>query len=798
MRVLIDGQTFHTHEARRGIGVVVSQIANHLIAHDPSIEWFVTTPNALAPLPLKPAAQRRVKQIEVASPRGGDTTPHIAYSKALQSACDEQSIDVYWCANPLMPNVVLPTELRGPAVAATVYDLIPWTMRETYLDRWPSAARDEYLRRLRALPQWADQLLFISESARQDYLRFEPSIANRSSVIHLAVDLTRFQPSRAPIADGAAPYVFMMGGFDVRKNMDGALEAFATLVQGAPAEFAALKFVVACAYTPESKAEYEALATRLGVADRLEMLGFVPDEELPRLYQGAAAFFFPSRYEGFGLPVLEAMACGLPIVTTRVSSIPEVAGELAFYCSPDDPHDMARALREALHARRDATRRQNTVARARTFHWADAAATYNRAFRKIAVERTVSIQAIGEQRPRVAYASPWVPQRSGIADNSLGLVDELRNFLDLTLFLPQPDSAQETYGLPVRPIQELTAAHASFDTAIYHLGNNSEMHTEIYRVARQCPGIAVLHDFNIHPFLQHAFLKTPEEHLFYEAWRESHGKSPEEYQSGHTNVFDYPMCHAILKRSLATIVHSRWAGDQLADIPNVSVLPLCSQAGTPSENLSTQTALRERLGIRPDEFIVSTMGFQNRLKRFPSVLAAIRGLVDRGYPVRLVVGGQSLDPELRIEERIRALKLEEHVVLTGYLSDAEFDALIRLSDVLVNLRGPSMGESSGTMIRALGEGTALIVSNYQQFADFPDDVCWKADVDENEVPQLIAMLEHLLRSPATRAQLGRNGQRWVRQYSTYPVAALGYRQVINEVLQRKQPTILTPLLAKAA
>ncbi|MDZ4779399.1 MAG: glycosyltransferase [Planctomycetia bacterium] len=798
MRVLIDGQTFHTHEARRGIGVVLTQLANHLITHDPSTEWFVTTPNAHSPLPLKPAAQRRVRQIEVAPPRAGDPVPHITYSAALQKACVEHRIDVYWCANPLMPNVVLPTELQGPAIAATVYDLIPWTMRETYLDRWPSAARDEYLRRLRALPRWAEQLLFISESARQDYLRFDSTVADRSSVIQLAVDLARFQPRRAPVVNDASPYVLMMGGFDVRKNMDGALEAFATLVQGAPQEHAALRFVVACAYTPESKAAYEALAARLGVADRLEMLGFVADEELPRLYRGAAAFFFPSRYEGFGLPVLEAMACGLPIVTTRVSSIPEVAGELAFYCAPDDRRDMARALSDALHARHDAKLRQNAVARARTFHWADAAAAYSRAFRWIAVEQTVSVQAVGDQRPRVAYASPWVPQRSGIADNSLGLVDELRKFLDLTLFLPQPDSAQETYGLPVRPIQDLTAAHASFDTAIYHLGNNSEMHTEIYRVARHCPGVTVLHDFNIHPFLQHAFLKTPDEHLFYEAWRESHGKSPEEYQSGHTNVFDYPMCQAILKRSLATIVHSRWAGDQLAGIPHVCLLPLCSRAGTQHEDQQAQRGLRERLGVPPDMFVVSTMGFQNRLKRLPSVLAAIRGLVDRGYAVRLVVGGESLDPELRIEERIQALKLDEHVIRTGYLSDAEFDALIRLSDVVLNLRGPSMGESSGTMIRALGEGKALIVSNYQQFADFPDDVCWKADVDENEVPQLVALLEHLLRNPAARSQLGRNAQRWVRQYATYPVAALGYRQVINEVLHRKYSSTSTLPHAKAA
>jgi glycosyltransferase involved in cell wall biosynthesis len=785
MRVLIDGQTFQTHEARRGIGVVASQVANYLITHDPSIEWFITVPHADAPLPLKPAALRRVRRIEIAAPSVTESAPHVAYSHALEAACRRHGIDVYWCANPLMPNVVLPTELQGPAIAATIYDLIPWVMRETYLDRWPSAVRDEYLRRLNALPQWADVLLCISESARQDYLRFDPEVAAHSQVVHLAADLTRFQPCRAPLVNDAAAYIFMMGGFDARKNMDGALEAFAALVQSSPQEFSGLRFRVACAYTPEAQASYESLAARLGVGDRLEMLGFVADDELPRYYRQAAAFFFPSRYEGFGLPVLEALACGLPVVTTRVSSLPEVCGELAFYCSPDDPRDMARALRAALQARHDVKLRRQSVERARTFHWAETAGAYNRAFREIAARRTRSIEALGSRRPRVAYASPWVPQRTGIADNSLGLVAELRHEIDLTLFLPQPESAQETYGLPVRPIQELAAAHPCFDTTIYHLGNNSQMHTEIYRVAREYPGIVVLHDFNIHPFLQHAFLKTPEEHLFYEAWRESHGKSPEEYQPGRTNVFEYPMCQAILKRSLATIAHSRWAGDQLRDIANVTVLPLCSQAYSPREDVSAETALRERLGLTPDLFVVSTMGFQNRLKRFPSVLAAMRGLVDRGYPVRLVVGGESLDPELRIEERIRKLGLDQHVVRTGYLSEAEFDALIRVSDVIVNLRGPSMGESSGTMIRALGEGKALIVSNFQQFADFPDDVCWKADVDEYEVPQLVAMLEHLLRNPATRAQLGRNAQRWVRQYSTFKLAAQGYVQVIHALLAQQ-------------
>lgn len=785
MRVLIDGQTFQTHEAQRGIGVALRQITNYLVTHDSSIEWYLTTDDGREPRHLKPAAQRRIRAIATPRPAPSDMHPHRTYSRALQSACREHAIDVYWCSNPLMPNVLLPSELQGPAIAATVYDLIPWAMRSTYLDRWPEQSRDEYLGRLQTLSQWADHLLFISHSAREDFLRFDPRVAERSSVVHLAVEHARFRPLRTPVANDRSSYVLMMGGFDARKNMDGALRAFAALVHESPAKHADLRFVVACAYTTESRRQYESLAKQLHIGDRLEMTGFVPDDELAELYRGAAAFFFPSRYEGFGLPLLEALACGLPVVTTRLSSIPEVAGDLAFYCSPDDPSDMARGLAQAIHARGDAALRRRSVEQARAFCWSATAGGYNRVFRAIAARRSTSISPLGDSRPRVAYASPWPPQRSGIADNSCGLVNELRHVTDLTLFLPQPESAHSTYGLRVRPIGELIDAHRDFDATIYHMGNNSEMHTEIYRAAWQRPGIVVLHDFNIHPFLQHAFLKTPEEQLFYDAWRESHGKEPHEYRSGETNVFDYPMCQALLTRSLATIVHSRWAGDQLAKIPHVHVLPLCAVLDTPLSTPAQQAALRQRLNLRPDGFVLSTMGFQNRLKRLPSVLAAVRGLVDRGYPVELVIGGATLDPEVRVEERIRTFGLQDHVKQTGYLDEAEFDALVHLSDVIVNLRCPSMGESSGTLIWAFGRGKACIVSNYQQFADLPDDVCWKADVDDGESPQLIAMLEHLLRHPETRAQLGRNGQRWVRQYATYSVAAQGYLQIIGETMQRQ-------------
>jgi glycosyltransferase involved in cell wall biosynthesis len=108
----------------------------------------------------------------------------------------------------------------------------------------------------------------------------------------------------------------------------------------------------------------------LGMSSRVKLLGYVPDEALPALYSAASLFVFPSLYEGFGLPVLEAMACGTPVVCSNLSSLPEVAGEAALLVDPTNPDELAGAIRRALldgDLRGDL--RQRGLQRARSFTW---------------------------------------------------------------------------------------------------------------------------------------------------------------------------------------------------------------------------------------------------------------------------------------------------------------------------------------------------------------------------------------------------------------------------------------------
>lgn len=790
MKILIDGQTLSTPEINRGIGVVFKRLCEELVVNDLSKEWFISVRDFSDLKHFSAVIQNRLRPIIVTESLNQDDyiKKTKQYSQALKSAVTELKIDAYWTPNPLMLNVVLPTDLYDVAVFATVYDVIPLVMQDVYINNWPEDLREEYQRRIEQLPVWADKLIFISESAKNDFEQFDPRAVCKSAVVHIAVDHTKFWPYAVPKDQSKEPYVLFTGGFDPRKNMDKALEAFSQLVKDYPQEFERFKFYVVCAYSTEARTNYERLAERLGVLDRLVLTGYVDNDTLVSLYRGASVFFFPSRYEGFGLPILEAMACGLPIVTTNVSSIPEIIGNLAYYCSVDDTKDMARALADALRkGKSDETRRQESIRRAIKFTWATSGANYSKLFTEILLNARNTENL---QRRKIAYVSPWPPQRSGIANYSFEIVRHLKKYVDITLYLDLDkveESNGEHFDFPSKNLCSLTEDLRKIDYIIYHIGNHTTFHKNIYKMAWEYPGIVVLHDFNIHPFLADAFLGTADENLYATALSEGYGEqgtfSYKSIKSSGTEpeIWKFPMSHALVKRSLATIVHSHWVKEQMQGIDNVFVIPLGATAKTTCYEYEADYALKKRLGISPEKFMLATFGIINQLKRIPIILEAIRIIINLGYPIHFLIGGELIDKSLMIEEKIESLGISKYVTISGYLSDNEFERCIVMSDIILNLRCPSMGESSAALMKALGYGKACILSNYQQFAEIPNSVCWKVDINEMEIPQLVAYLEELMRNPAARQQLGKNAHFFIKNYSSYKITAKLYRAVLDKM-----------------
>lgn len=245
-------------------------------------------------------------------------------------------LDIYLSPfDPLPPRRLMP----GVRRAVMVYDLIP--LLYPHLSREGGA-----LRRILSSVRDEDLVLTISESSRSDLvgMGLRP---DRVSAIPLFADPTIFRASSAdapaprPSSEPAPPYLLALGNLEPRKNLSMALRAFDQVCGESP--FSDHRLVLAGTRTP---GHAEAIPPR--VADRVVFAGRVPDEALGALYRGATAFLFPSFYEGFGLPVLEAMQCGVPVIASNRSSIPEVAGDAALLVSPDDLDAFSSALRRIL------------------------------------------------------------------------------------------------------------------------------------------------------------------------------------------------------------------------------------------------------------------------------------------------------------------------------------------------------------------------------------------------------------------------------------------------------------------
>ncbi|RKN59986.1 glycosyltransferase [Streptomyces klenkii] len=251
--------------------------------------------------------------------------------------------------------------------------------------RRPVAARIWQARAGR-LAKIADAVVTVSRSSADDLMRAFELPSDRIHVIPHGVDTCRFHPDSG--GDGAVlePYrlpdrfLLYLGNLEPRKNIQALVEA----LEEEPLASTGLPLIVVGAQAWEADAAFKAIAT----SPRTRYLGPVPDSVVGPLLRAATAFVFPSLYEGFGLPVLEAMACGTPVVTTRAGGLPEVTGEAALTVAQPTPKALAAAVAELLADDVLAAQlRQEGLARARTFSWDASAAAHHELFDSVAVRR---------------------------------------------------------------------------------------------------------------------------------------------------------------------------------------------------------------------------------------------------------------------------------------------------------------------------------------------------------------------------------------------------------------------------
>jgi glycosyltransferase involved in cell wall biosynthesis len=387
------------------------------------------------------------------------------------------------------------------------------------------------------------------------------------------------------------------------------------------------------------------------------------------------------------------------------------------------------------------------------------------------------------QPPRIAYCSPVNPAPSGISDYSEELLPYLAQYATITLFVEdglRPTNPHLGAHLEVLPLRRLERAQRQrpFDAILYHMGN-SPAHAGIWRSAQRVPGVVVLHDLVLHHFmLWYAANVQRNVQIYVRSMTERYGEAGAHMaqlmiRSRFTDAaFDFPCCEPVLAAARGLIVHSRFVAERTAqlhpDLPT-AVVPM----GVPLPARRDRAAARARLGLPAGAEILASFGHINAWKRVEPALRALAALRAQGHDARYVLVG-SVSPNYDLQALIERMRLADAVTVTGYVPREAFEDYVAAADICLNLRHPTGGETSASLLRLLGAGRPTLVSAVGSFAELPPGVAAQVDVGASENDLILAYCRLLLEQPDLAAQLGAQARSYVAEHHTLAAAAAGY------------------------
>jgi glycosyltransferase involved in cell wall biosynthesis len=406
---------------------------------------------------------------------------------------------------------------------------------------------------------------------------------------------------------------------------------------------------------------------------------------------------------------------------------------------------------------------------------------------------------------RLAYFSPLPPQRSGIADYSAELLPHLARHLEVEPFVDEGVKvAPEIAGaFTVRGDRAFPALWESgrYDAVLYHVGNNHEYHARTWKMLQRYPGVTVLHEPMLHHLVRGMTVARGDLEGYVEEMRYAYGRTGESLarRSLGTGIpldaWSYPLFERVVDASLGLIVHNDCTRDRvLASRPETRIAKVPHHLSL-AESQGGE-ALRAALGLPPAGLLFASFGFITPAKRIDVALRAFARLRREVAPDALYLLVGEVSPYYDLECLLTPA-LADGVVLVGRTELPEFLRYMAAADVAINLRYPSAGETSGTLIRLLGLGKAVIVSNTGAFAEIPDDCCAKIDLDATEEALLFAVLCALATDAELRRRLGDNARRHIAAHHALEGSARGYADFIRAVVAEK-PAPFRPVPPLAA
>ncbi len=397
------------------------------------------------------------------------------------------------------------------------------------------------------------------------------------------------------------------------------------------------------------------------------------------------------------------------------------------------------------------------------------------------------------ERLRIDFVSPLPPVRSGIADYSADLLPHLESLCDLRVARLPGQPVAESIDRRWHPV-----AAASTGTEgrlpVYQMGNN-RYHDGVLDLALERPGILTLHDLVLHHLLVESTLGDfKDEHDSYRrrlvadhGWMgELTAQARQWGELGQAALFELAAHRTLLRRQRGVLVHSHWAANKIAESdPDVQVrtVPMGVPLAAVPEPAAA-LALRQRFGVQPEDILLGSFGFQTPIKRTDRVIEALAR--PELAEAHLVVAGE-IAPVLELEKLAREQGVAERVHFVGFLPYEEFETAISACDLCLNLRYPTAGETSASLLRVLAAGRPALVSDCGPSVDLPAEVALKVPVGRSEVEELAARIGAVLEQPDRLKEMGEAARDYVRRRHDPAAAAAAIVNACRELAGAEPP-----------